>query len=81
MSTYNQVLSLAKNLSSSEQLRLLSELALQLRDSWLMASDPDRSLGKSVKSPFAGKNKWRGFLPERVDALEFQRAIRREWGE
>jgi len=79
MSTYNQVLSLAKNLSSDDQLRLLSELAMQLRDS--MASDPDRSLVKSVKSPLAGKNKWRGFLPERVDALEFQLAIRREWGE
>ncbi|MGK7905427.1 MAG: hypothetical protein AB4352_29290 [Hormoscilla sp.] len=79
MSTYNQVLSLAKNLSSDEQLRLLSELAMQLRDS--MASDPDRSLVKSVKSPDTGKNKWRGFLPERVDALEFQLAIRREWGE
>ncbi|MBO1347182.1 MAG: hypothetical protein EBE86_007195 [Hormoscilla sp. GUM202] len=79
MSTYNQVLTQAKNLSSDEQLRLLSELAMLLRDS--IASDPDRGKVKSVKSPLAGKNKWRGFLPERVDALEFQRAIRREWGE
>ncbi|MGK7905432.1 MAG: hypothetical protein AB4352_29315 [Hormoscilla sp.] len=62
MSTYNQVLSLAKNLSSDDQLRLLSELAMQLRDS--MASDPDRSLADLIVS------KLKADQPEEVAVID-----------
>ncbi len=33
----------------------------------------------SKKLPKQQLDKWRGFLPRRVDALEFQQELRREW--
>ncbi len=35
----------------------------------------------SKKLPKQQLDKWRGFLPKRVDALEFQQELRREWDE
>jgi dihydroneopterin aldolase len=76
MSTYNEVLSQVQSLTSDEQLRLLEELAALVR----------RQVTSEYQCRFrelqgVSKDKWRGFLPKRVDALEFQRSLRQEWGE
>ncbi len=76
MSTYNEVFSQVQSLTSDEQLRLLEELAVLVRRR--VTSEHQRRLRESQG---VGLDKWRGFLPKRVDALEFQRSLRREWGE
>lgn len=76
MSTYNEILSQVQSLTSDEQLRLLEELAALVRQK--VTSEHQRRL---LQSPGVNKDKWRGFLPKRVDALEFQRSLRQEWGE
>ncbi len=76
MSTYNEVLSQVQSLSSDEQLRLLEELAALVRQK--VTSEHEHRLQKMQG---IGVDKWRGFLPKRVDALEFQRSLRQEWGE
>lgn len=75
MSTYNEVLSQVQSLTSDEQLRLLEELAALVRQK--VTSDQCHL----NKLPEASKDKWRGFLPKRVEALEFQKSLRQEWGE
>jgi hypothetical protein len=76
MSTYNEVLSQIHSLTSDEQLRLLEELAALVRQK--VTSEHQRRLPEIQR---VSKDKWRGFLPKRVDALEFQRSLRQEWGE
>ena len=76
MSSYNQVLSQIQSLTSDEQLQLLEELAALVRQK--ITSEHQRHL---LQLQGVSKDKWRGFLPKRVDALEFQRSIRQEWGE
>ncbi len=76
MSTYNEVLSQAQSLTPDEQLRLLEELAALVRQR--VISEHQRCLGELLE---VGKDKWRGFLPKRVDALPFQLELRREWEE
>ncbi|MBE9142233.1 hypothetical protein [Planktothrix mougeotii] len=74
MSTYSEVLSQAQNLTPDEQQQLLEVLSALMRDRVITQTQ-----GNSEK--LAGKNlkRWRGFLPSRVDALEFQLQIREEW--
>jgi dihydroneopterin aldolase len=76
MSTYNEVLSQVQSLTSDEQLRLLEELAALVRRKVI-----SEHLHRLPEIQRVSKDKWRGFLPKRVDALEFQRALRQEWGE
>jgi len=76
MSTYNEVLSQVQSLTSDEQLRLLEELAVLVRRK--VTSDERHRL-RELQG--VSKDKWQGFLPKRVDALEFQRSLRQEWGE
>lgn len=76
MSTYNEVLSQVQNLTPDEQLRLLEELAALVRQK--VTSEHQHRL---QEMPGVSKDKWRGFLPKRVDALEFQNSLRQEWGE
>ena len=76
MSTYNQVLSQVQSLTSDEQLRLLEELAALVCQK--VTLEHQRHL---LQLQGVSKEKWRGFLPKRVDALEFQRSLRQEWGE
>ncbi|MEW6494159.1 MAG: hypothetical protein AB1589_16845 [Cyanobacteriota bacterium] len=76
MSTYNEVLSQVQSLTSDEQLRLLEELAALVRRKVMSEHQP-----RILEIQRVSKDKWRGFLPKRVDALDFQKSIRQEWGE
>ncbi|NES00444.1 MAG: hypothetical protein F6J86_42785 [Symploca sp. SIO1B1] len=76
MSIYNEVLSQVQSLSSDEQLQLLEELAVLVRQK--VTSENQHRLQEMAG---LSKDKWRGFLPKRVDALEFQKSLRQEWGE
>ena len=76
MSTYNEIYSQVERLSAEEQLRLLEELAMLVR---LRVTSEHQN--NSKKLPKQQLDKWRGFLPKRVDALEFQQELRREWDE
>ena len=74
MPNYSEVLGQAKNLTVIEQRQLLKELSILI--SQQESSQPEKKFSESSE-----KNKWRGFLPQRVDALEFQLELRREWDE
>ena len=74
MSTYNEVRHQVENLSAEEQLRLLEELAALIRQRAI--SEHQTS---SQKSPGKNFDQWFGFLPERIDSLEFQLQLRQEW--
>lgn len=76
MSTYHEIRRQIESLTPNEQLRLLEELAALVRQE--VTSKQQRRL-RELQG--VGKDKWRGFLPERVDALEFQLELRREWDE
>ncbi len=74
MSTYSEVLSQAQSLTLDEQkqvLKVLSELIRQ-RETTQTQDSSERLPRKNLK-------RWRGFLPKRVDALEFQLQLRAEW--
>jgi hypothetical protein len=71
MSTYNELYSQVENLSPEEQLRLLEELAALVRQRVI-------SQDQTSNQKF---DRWFGFLPERIDALEFQLQLRQEWDE
>ena len=74
MSTYREVLSQAQNLTPDEQQQLLEVLSALMRDRVITQTQDssERLPGKNLK-------RWRGFLPYRLDALEFQLQIREEW--
>ncbi|HEY9864275.1 MAG TPA: hypothetical protein V6D21_08890 [Candidatus Obscuribacterales bacterium] len=74
MSTYREVLSQAQNLTPDEQQQLLEVLSALMRDRGITQTQDssERLPGKNLK-------RWRGFLPYRLDALEFQLQIREEW--
>ena len=76
MFMYNEILNQVENLTSDEQLRLLEELAALVRR---QITSKNQSCQPELQK--VGIDKWRGFLPERVDALEFQKELRREWNE
>ncbi|MGE5659168.1 MAG: hypothetical protein ACM37W_21450 [Actinomycetota bacterium] len=76
MSTYSDVLSQAQNLNLEEQQQLLEVLSALVRD-----RVTTQTQGSSEKLPRKSLKKWRGFLPKRVDALEFQLQLREEWDE
>lgn len=75
MSIYNDVRSQVESLTPDEQLQLLEELAALVRQRVKTQTEDE---GGSPKHPGPDLERWRGFLPERVDALEFQLKLRRE---
>jgi len=66
MSTYNEILEQAQTLTPDEQDRLLEDLAMLVRQRVATQSQNSRK-----KLPGLDLDRWRGFLPKRVDALEF----------
>ncbi|MFB2838370.1 hypothetical protein [Floridanema evergladense] len=76
MATYNEVLSQAQSLTPEEQELLLKDLAA-LTHQRVTTKTQDNS----QQLPQQNLDKWRGFLPKRVDALEFQLQLRKEWDE
>ena len=73
MSTYSEVLSQAQNLTPDEQQQLLEVLSALMRDRATTQTE-----GSSKRLPRKNLKRWRGFLPYRVDALEFQLQLRAE---
>ena len=76
MSTYNEILDRAQTLTPDEQKRLLEDLASLVRQQ--VTTEAEKS---SQKLPTKNLGRWRGFLPKRVDALEFQLKLRQECDE
>lgn len=76
MSTYNEVLSQAQSLTPEEQELLLKDLAALTRQ-----RVPTKTQDNSQQLPQQNLDRWRGFLPKRVDPLEFQLQLRKEWDE
>ena len=76
MSTYSEVLSQAQSLSPDEQQQLLEELSALVRQ-----RKTTQTQGSKPRLPRKNLKRWRGFLPKRVDALEFQLQLREEWDE
>ena len=74
MATYNEVLTQIQSLTPDEQLRLLEELAALIRQRVISQNQET-----SKEMPRQNLNRWYGFLPKRVDALEFQLKLRQEW--
>ena len=74
MSTYSEVLSQAQSLTPDEQQQLLEVLSALMRDRVTAQIQ-----GSSERLPTKTLKRWRGFLPKRVDALEFQLQLRAEW--
>ena len=73
MSTYGEVLSQAQSLTPEEQQQLLEVLSALMRD-----RATTHIQGSSERLPRKNLKRWRGFLPYRVDALEFQLQLRKE---
>ncbi|GAB4341163.1 MAG: hypothetical protein Fur0042_02370 [Cyanophyceae cyanobacterium] len=74
MTTYQEILALIRRLSLAEQLQLLSDLSQMVRQtarSWFAAESPPPTQ--------LGLERWRGFLPKRVDPVTFQQQLRDEW--
>ncbi len=76
MATYKEVLSQAQSLTPEEQDLLLRDLADLTRQ-----RVTTKTQDNSQQLPQQNLDRWRGFLPKRVDALEFQLQLRKEWDE
>ena len=76
MSTYSTVLTEVLRLEPNEQQQLLEVLSVLMRD-----RITTQTQGSNQKLPIKNLKRWRGFLPKRVDALEFQLQLREEWNE
>ncbi|MFB8794517.1 MAG: hypothetical protein U7126_09905 [Microcoleus sp.] len=74
MSTYSTVLTEVLRLEPKEQQQLLEVLSALMRD-----RITTQTQGSNQKLPLKNLKRWRGFLPYRVDALEFQLQLREEW--
>ncbi|MCG5061088.1 MAG: hypothetical protein WAN66_26030 [Limnoraphis robusta] len=74
MSNYQEILHQAQTLTSDEQKLLLKDLAALVSQ-----GETSQEPQNSTESPRLNLNRWRGFLPKRVDALEFQLKLRQEW--
>lgn len=76
MASYNEVLSQAQSLTPEEQELLLKDLAALTRQ-----RVTTKTQDNSQQLPQQNLDRWRGFLPKRVDPLEFQLQLRKEWDE
>ena len=74
MSTYSEVLSQAQSLTLDEQKQVLKVLSELIRQ-----RETTQTQDSSQRVPRKNLKRWRGFLPKRVDALEFQLQLRKEW--
>ncbi|NJL91602.1 MAG: hypothetical protein HC916_18840 [Coleofasciculaceae cyanobacterium SM2_1_6] len=76
MPTYQEILDQAQTLTPDEQQRLLKDLATLVhhQEATKEPESPQKISKLNLK-------RWRGFLPKRVDALEFQIKLRQEWDE
>lgn len=74
MSTYSTVLTEVLRLEPKDQQQLLEVLSALMRD-----RITTQTQGSNQKLPLKNLKRWRGFLPYRVDALEFQLQLREEW--
>lgn len=74
MSTYQEILHQAQNLSQDEQEHLLKDLARLIEQRETLQEENHRET-----LPPLNLKRWRGFLPKQVDGLEFQVKIRQEW--
>ncbi|MGD2180683.1 hypothetical protein [Lusitaniella coriacea] len=74
MPTYDDILNQVEHLKPDEQLRLIEDLAILVRRR--VAATPPDSIQEPPKQNL---DRWFGFLPKRIDALEFQLQIRQEW--
>jgi len=66
MSTYSEVLSQAQSLTLEEQQQLLEFLSELIRQ-----RETTETHDSTQRLPRKNLKRWRGFLPKRVDALEF----------
>ena len=66
MSTYSEVLSQAQSLTLDEQKQLLEFLSALIRQ-----RETTETQDSTQRLPRKNLKRWRGFLPKRVDALEF----------
>ncbi|NEQ64035.1 MAG: hypothetical protein F6K21_00625 [Symploca sp. SIO2D2] len=64
-------ISQVKSLSSDKQLQLLEELAVLVRQKVTSENQHRRQ-----EMPELIRDKWRGFVPKRVDDLDFQKSLR-----
>jgi len=74
MSSYNEILDQVKHLRADEQLRLIEDLAVLVRQQAAATSQESFST-----LPKENIKQWFGFLPQTIDALAFQLEIRQEW--
>jgi hypothetical protein len=74
MPTYDDILSQVERLRPDEQLRLIEDLAVLVRQRVAATS-----ANGIQKPPQQNLDRWFGFLPKSMDALAFQLQIRREW--
>ncbi|MEQ9236369.1 hypothetical protein [Coleofasciculus sp. E2-BRE-01] len=94
MANYKEVLRLSGSLTLDEKMQLIEALSRLIRQQINLSQEtPSSVLDIDVESePLIGLcdgtektrvslKKWRGFLPKRVDALEFQNSLRQEWNE
>ncbi|BAZ79703.1 hypothetical protein PN497_20785 [Sphaerospermopsis kisseleviana CS-549] len=63
MSNYQELLEQAKNLTSEEQLKLVEDLSILIRQQWKMTPKPKRSI---LELRGLGKETW-----ENIDAQEY----------
>lgn len=71
MSTYNEVRRLAENLTPDEQMRLIEDLAVLIRQKVTLTPKPKRSI---LELEGLGKEIWKG-----IDAQEYVNQERDSW--
>ena len=93
MSKYNEILHLSESLTLDEKMQLIEALSRLIRQQINFYQKTPSVVDIDVESePLIGVfdgtektrenlGKWRGFLPKRVDAVEFQNSLRQEWNE
>ncbi|MCT7969852.1 hypothetical protein NG799_26405 [Laspinema sp. D1] len=74
MYNYQEILHQAQTLTSDEPKLLLKDLTTLVSQ-----GDPSEEAQNTTELPRLNLNRWRGFLPKRVDALKFQLELRQEW--
>ena len=71
MSNYQELLEQAKNLTSEEQLKLVEDLSILIRQQWKMTPKPKRSI---LELRGLGKETW-----ENIAAPEYVNQARDSW--
>jgi len=74
MSTYQEILDRVQTLTPDEQKRLLKDLTTLIHQQGTAREPTTRH-----QPPKLNLSQWRGFLPRRVEPLDFQLQLRQEW--